>query len=120
MNKIERLKVFNKCNGKCAYCGVELGKGFNVDHIKPKCDGGLDTFENYNPSCRECNNYKCHSDLETFRKYTKQMFNDKLEYLFKSKTKMQIAINMGVITYKEWDGVFYFEKKLVIDQKQTI
>ena len=105
-----RETVFNKCDGKCAYCGTDLDKGWNIDHIRPKVYGGTDNLENLNPSCKDCNNYKCHSDLETFRMYAKQMLNDKLHYLFKSKTKMQVAINMGVITYKEWDGVFFFER----------
>jgi 5-methylcytosine-specific restriction endonuclease McrA len=105
-----REKVYNKFGGRCSYCGVYLVKGWNVDHINPKVLGGTDDFENLNPSCKDCNNYKCHSDLETFRMYTKQMFNEKLHYLFKSKTKMQVAINMGVITHKEWDGIFYFER----------
>jgi hypothetical protein len=31
-------------------------------------------------------------------------------YLFKSKTKMQIAINLGSVILNKWDGIFYFEK----------
>ena len=38
------------------------------------------------------------------------MLNEKLEYLFRSKTKMRIAINMGPIKYFLWDGKFYFER----------
>jgi len=105
-----REQVRLKYNNKCAYCGIELTKGWNVDHIKPTVSGGTNNLDNLNPSCRHCNNYKCHSDLETFRIHAKQMFNEKLEYLFKSKTKMIIAINMGVIVYKKWDGIFYFER----------
>jgi hypothetical protein len=105
-----RAIVFDKYNGKCAYCGTDLVKGWNVDHIKPQVFGGTNDLENLNPSCKDCNNYKCHSDLEGFRHYTKQMLNDKLEYLFKSKTKMQVAINMGAIKHTQWDGIFYFER----------
>ena len=110
-NKIREI-VFNKYNCKCAYCGVQLDKGWNVDHIKPTVNGGSNDLDNLNPSCKDCNNYKCHSDIETFRMYAKQMFNTKPEYLFKSKTKMQVAINMGVIIHKEWDGIFYYERML--------
>ena len=28
-----RAIVFDKCGGKCAYCGVDLVKGFNVDFV---------------------------------------------------------------------------------------
>ena len=105
-----RETVFKKYGGKCAYCGIELVKGFHVDHINPKVYGGKDELDNLNPSCKDCNNYKCHSQLETFRMYAKQMFNERLDYLFKSKVKMQVAINMGVIKLTEWDGIFYYER----------
>ena len=109
MKQADRQKVFYKYGGKCAYCGCELTNGWHVDHINPKVYHGTNDFENLNPSCKYCNNYKCHSTLETFRMYTKQMLNEKLHYLFKSKTKMQVAINMGAVKLEKWDGKFYFE-----------
>lgn len=110
ISKKVRQLVHDKFGGKCAYCGIVLVKGWHVDHIKPKVFGGGDDIENLHPACKDCNNYKCHSDLETFRMYTLQMLNEKREYLFKSVTKMRVAINMGAIQIKPWDGVFYFEK----------
>lgn len=35
MTKEARQKVFDKCGGKCAYCGCELEKGWHVDHVQP-------------------------------------------------------------------------------------
>jgi len=81
-----------------------------IDHIQPIIQNGTNEIENLNPSCKECNNYKCHAGLELFRHYTQQMLNDKLHYLFKSKTKMQIAVNFSAIEIKKWDCKFYFEK----------
>lgn len=109
--KIDREKVYLKCAGRCAYCGIELTpKQMHVDHIKPQIFGGTDDFENLNPSCKECNNYKCHWHLEEYRNALKDLLGKKLHYLFKSKTKMQVAINMRVIEVSQWDGLFYFEK----------
>lgn len=108
-NKIRTL-VFEKYKGKCAYCGTELVKGWNVDHIKPQIFGGTNDLENLNPSCKECNNYKCHTDLEGYRKQLYKMLNENLEYLFKSKTKMQVAMNMDSIKHTKWNGKFYFEE----------
>ena len=105
-----RAIIYHKYDGKCAYCGIDLGKGWNVDHIKPKIFGGTDALDNLNPSCRYCNNYKCHTDLEGYRIQLHKMLNEKLEYLFKSKTKMQVAMNMGSIKHTLWDGKFYFER----------
>jgi 5-methylcytosine-specific restriction endonuclease McrA len=109
-NKQLRMFVFNKCAKKCAYCGTPLLKGWHIDHIKPKVFGGTNDLENLNPSCKDCNNYKCHTDLEGYRKQLKKMLNEKREYLFKSKTKMQVAINMGSVKLIDWDGKFYFER----------
>lgn len=110
VNKKTRELIYNKYNGKCAYCGVDLVNGWNVDHINPVVFGGTNDLENLNPSCRHCNNYKCHCDLEAYRKQLHKMLNQKVEYLFKSKTKMQVSINMGCIKQTQWDGLFYFER----------
>jgi 5-methylcytosine-specific restriction endonuclease McrA len=105
-----RAIVFHKFGGKCAYFGVDLVKGWNVDHIKPQVFGGTNDLDNLNPSCRACNTYKCHADLEGYRNQLHKMLNEKLEYLFKSKTKMQVAMNIGSIKHTLWDGKFYFER----------
>ena len=105
-----RQSVFDKYNGKCAYCGCVLEKGWHVDHINPKRDGGTDDFENLNPACFSCNNYKSGNKIETFREFQTKMLNEKITYLFKSKVKLQIAINQGVVKLNKWDGKFYFEK----------
>jgi hypothetical protein len=108
--KIDRNKVYAKYDGHCAYCGIGMTfKQMHVDHVRPKIFGGTDDFINLNPSCKECNNYKCHWHLEEFREALKDLLGRKINYLFKSKTKMQVAINMGAIEVKEWDGKFYFE-----------
>ena len=114
----KRNIVFQKYDGRCAYCGIELNKGWHIDHIIPKIYGGTNDLDNLNPSCKYCNNYKCHSQLETFRAYLKQMVNEKHEYLFKSVTKMRIAINIGAVTLEKWDGMFHFERILAINQSR--
>jgi hypothetical protein len=117
-NAKTRLIVFKKYGGKCAYCGVDLVKGWNVDHITPQVFGGTNDLENLNPSCKDCNNYKCHTDLEGYRRQLRKMLNEKLDYLFRSKTKMQVAINMGSIKHAEWDGMFYFEREGASEPKR--
>lgn len=105
-----RQIVFRKYGGRCAYCGCELKKGWHIDHIKPQIFGGTNELDNLNPSCKDCNTYKCHTDLEGYRRQLHRMLNEKLEYLFRSKTKMQVAMNMGSIKHTLWDGKFYFER----------
>ena len=110
--RINRQNVYEKYDKHCAYCGTLLAgtKQMQVDHIISKEDGGTDDFENLNPSCYYCNNYKGSWTLEEFRRNLLVMLNENNEYLFKSKGKMQIALNTGCISMTKWDGKFYFER----------
>jgi 5-methylcytosine-specific restriction endonuclease McrA len=111
ISKKIRNQIWMKYDKHCAYCGCELEyKNMQPDHVRPKACGGTDEISNLNPSCRDCNNYKGGWGLEEFRTALKTMFNEKLFYLFKSKTKMDIACKFGVINIYKFDGFFYFEK----------
>lgn len=107
IKKADRLKTYEKCGGKCAYCGKDLKiiQNMQVDHIVPKKKGGEDKLENYNPSCRSCNHYKRSSSLEYFRVMLKTLHSRlKKEYIF------NVALDYGIVEIKPFDGVFYFEK----------
>lgn len=57
------LRIFQKSQGKCHWCGVKLlfdGTGaetnyFQVDHVIPVCDGGRNTESNLVAACSDCN-----------------------------------------------------------------
>lgn len=107
IKKADRLKTYEKCGGKCAYCGKDLNGIHNmqVDHIIPKRKGGEDKLENYNPSCRRCNHYKRSSSLEYLRVMLKTLHSRLLKnYIF------NVALDYGIIEIKPFDGKFYFEK----------
>lgn len=105
MKKSERTQVHEKYDGHCAYCGKEITIAeMQVDHIKPKRNGGADALNNYNPSCRRCNHYKRGGDIE----YLRDMLltaHERLEkdYLFK------VALDYGIVKINKFDGKFYFE-----------
>lgn len=73
LTKDERMVVYRKTNGHCAYCGCALEyKDMQVDHIIPIngwSEQGEDTMDNMLPACRSCNHYKSRSTLEGFRKW---------------------------------------------------
>jgi 5-methylcytosine-specific restriction endonuclease McrA len=112
MNKQTRLKVYQKYNSRCAYCGKALEfKDMQVDHIKPRryfllTDKKIaDHTENLNPSCGRCNHYKRSASVETFRRMLKTLHNRvRQQYICK------VAEDYGIIEVKEWNGKFYFEK----------
>lgn len=68
-----RLDVFDKYGGRCAYCGVTLtldrkgDNAFQVDHLHPRYLGGTNDLDNLVPACRICNHYKKTFSVEQFR-----------------------------------------------------
>lgn len=107
MGKIDRQKVWEKYNGRCAYCGKEIAlKDMQVDHIKPKRHGGDDSLDNLNPSCRLCNHYKRAESINNFRNWKLNGIIDRLRnnYIFK------VAERFGMVEVKNWDKKFYFER----------
>jgi 5-methylcytosine-specific restriction endonuclease McrA len=112
MNKETRQQVYDKCGGRCAYCGKEIElKDMQVDHIIPQhmCIGihisKLTDINNLNPSCRRCNHYKRGDSLDYFRKLIKTM-HDRIRQIYICK----VAEDYEIIEIKEWKGKFYFER----------
>jgi len=133
MKKKERELIFNKYDGKCAYCGCELQKGWHVDEIEPvrrgweyvKDANGNRVIEggeyktkpnvmhperfhidNQNPSCASCNINKHSESLEDFRKAIKKYVASLNNY----STQYKIAKRYGLINENEIEVEFYFEK----------
>lgn len=116
INKKTREDVHKKFDGHCAYCGKEITiKEMQVDHMYPKAYGEsyarmvgkveLESMENYMPSCRRCNHYKRADSLESFRKSMNSL-NERIEKIYIVK----VAMDFGLLTLKQFDGKFYFEK----------
>ena len=106
-----RMEVFNKYNGRCAYCGEKLHfSAMQIDHFRPRFNGKVNDVEvehidNYMPSCRFCNQYKQSYDIETFRALL-----EKLHKRVKKVFVVRVAMNFGIVTFKRFSGRFYFEK----------
>ena len=67
ISKKTRAIVHSKYDGRCAYCGKELGTRWHVDHIQPLSRGGSDDIGNMNPACIRCNLRKGGLTVEEFR-----------------------------------------------------
>ncbi len=102
-----RLKVYEKCNGHCAYCGCKLEyKKMQVDHMNPLKKGGENIIENMLPACRSCNHYKSTLDVEDFRNYLAGISHR----LMRDSIPFQVGIRFGVVKHIKDDVVFYFEQ----------
>lgn len=51
----QRTDVRKKTRGTCHFCGEQLGRRWDVDHVVPRSFGGRPSLDNYLPICRECN-----------------------------------------------------------------
>lgn len=99
-SKNVRRKIFMITEGKCFYCGCDLEiDNFQVDHLKPKADGGIDSL-NRVPACGDCNRIKASKTIEEFRSTIES-------YVNKDVHARLIAKHMGL---KRNDVEFYFER----------
>ena len=77
-----KKRLFNKQNGHCNACDVELEiHHFEIDHIIPKAKGGGDYFENYQLLCGSCNRIKGARPMDYLRtkiKTREKMLKDKI------------------------------------------
>lgn len=132
--KEHRELVFNKYNGRCAYCGETLQKGWHVDEIEPVRRGWeylkdkngnriynaekqdyekkatvmhpeRFTIENQMPACASCNINKHSGSLEEFR----QLIQGFMKHLNEINTQYKIAKRYGLVKEDIKPVVFYFE-----------
>lgn len=110
-----REKVYEKCGGRCAYCGMPIDiKDMQIDHREPKAFGGKDALENYEPSCRLCNHYKRANSVETFRLWLLGGIVDRLrkDYIFR------VAERFGIVKVIGWKYKFFFEGGAPAEEKK--
>lgn len=111
ITKAEREKVYQKYNGRCAYCGKEIEyKDMQVDHFVPLegyREKGTNDFDNLMPACRRCNHYKRANSLEGWRKMLESIPHrlERDNYIYK------VALDYGLIEPKPHKVYFYFEKE---------
>ena len=110
LTKAERLTVYNKTGGHCAYCGCELRfADMQVDHVVPIngwSEQGGDTLDNMLPACQSCNHYKSRSTLDGFRKMVENM----PAVLMRDNVTYRNAVRFGLVTPTPHPVQFYFEE----------
>ena len=121
LNKSERLAVYDKTNGHCAYCGKEITlQQMQVDHVVPvefyeayKAMGqDLNAMDNLLPACRSCNNYKHTLTLEKFR----AAIEHTPDVLARDSVTYRNAVRFGLVTPTPGPVTFYFERLEVTNE----
>lgn len=115
LTKAERLEVYQKTGGHCAYCGCKLDfDAMQVDHVVPLNgwnEQGEDAMDNMLPACRSCNHYKSRSTLEGFRRMLEAM----PDVLMRDSVTYKNAVRFGLVKPQPHPVTFYFERLRVMD-----
>lgn len=104
----KQTAIWNKTNGKCWYCGIELirntstvfgrSNSFVVEHVVNR---GSDDISNLVPSCGNCNRRKRNRTLEEFRNFlTAPNFTER---------QIEFLLSYGIQIPKPDKYVFYGE-----------
>jgi hypothetical protein len=130
LTKRQREALRAKFDGRCAYCGCELGPRWHADHVEPvlrklqavQTERGWkyvstsetwcpehDHTDNLMPACPPCNNHKHSHNLESWR----HELGRAREILRKNYSTYRIAVRFGFVSEAD-DApvVFHFEKVL--------
>ena len=115
----ERKRVWEKTQGKCYYCGVEISlEEMTVDHLQPMSQNGTNDLDNLVPTCRSCNASKGVKTVEEFRFLIRMkkfrastgvsFTQEQIEYLRTLGVELPIPIH-----------IFWFERHEKIKKQQT-
>jgi 5-methylcytosine-specific restriction endonuclease McrA len=116
LTKKQRETLRAKYDGRCAYCGDQLGDRWHADHLEPvrrewwKKDGGMerpenDTEANLMPSCAPCNIDKHAMPLEEWRKKLERA----PEVLTRNNPTYRHALRFGLVSEMQTKVAFLFE-----------
>jgi len=114
ITKEKRKIVFDKYNGKCAYCGCKIEyTNFHVDHIialnrgyhRDEIEKGSGKVENLNPSCISCNSSKSNFTIERWRSELEL----KKQRIKRDSPTFNLLLRYGCVIENDIPITFYFE-----------
>jgi len=112
LTKAEREIVRLRCRGRCAYCGIQLGKNWHADHMEPvrrvfgqATHPERHTLDNLWPSCHRCNIDKWALSLKAWR----AQLEDSCARLERNYGTYRHAVRFGQIVPRPRPIVFFFE-----------
>ena len=92
-----RIKILNKSNGRCFYCGDDFSNSkCEIDHFLPFSIHKDGTTDNLVAACNSCNRLKSNGSIESFRKLLEQQHKRPIIFFFEH---YGISILSGNIRY---------------------
>jgi 5-methylcytosine-specific restriction endonuclease McrA len=111
--RFSRRTIYRRDGNQCQYCGCKPGTEFlNIDHVIPRAQGGLTTWENCVLSCFDCNTRKrdrtpAQAGMKLIRKPFKPKFT-----LFRGDHRCK--------SWETWLGEMYWNVELENDNSGGI
>ena len=115
LSKSDREKVRGMFDGRCAYCGGQLGERWHADHVEPVIRMGWlgrppvapenHRIENIMPACAPCNISKGSMQLETWRGW----LAGHVTSLNRHHSIYRLAKAFGLVCETASSVVFHFE-----------
>lgn len=95
-----RRTIYRRDGNQCQYCGCKPGTSeLTIDHIKPRAQGGLTTWENCCLACTKCNRRKADRTPEQAgMKLARKPFKPKFT-LYKGDFKCQSWVDLLGVAY---------------------
>lgn len=120
--KINRIAVYKKFEGHCAYCGRPIDfKAMQIDHYWPQFLAHFypeldnNRFDNLMPSCQKCNIHKHGTKPEIWRKELARQIT-----MMKKNAQFDRVLRFNQISIHEKPIVFYFERVAQQKDKEKI
>lgn len=113
INTTTKRKVWDKCRGRCWYCGTKVIRPFyHFDHFYPHSRGGEDTVENLVVACIPCNRAKRNTTVGLWRVRIQRQMG-----LAMSKAQVKMLKSEGIDPIDDpfsWEPpiVFFFERNI--------
>lgn len=121
LSKAQRATLRTMFDGRCAYCGAELGERWHADHLEPVLRGyapstpdnphgvfhsDRDVIGNMMPACAPCNLDKTAYTLEQWRAKLAGSAASLLRY----SSTYRHALRFGLVANTAAPVVFHFEQ----------
>ena len=107
-----RFNVFLRDNWQCQYCGNSFKTHeLTFDHVIPRCQGGITSWENIVASCRACNLRKGSRFLDQCRM---QLLNEPIQPTIRHLKNNGRKFPPNFL-HESWSDYLYWDSELIVN-----
>lgn len=122
-----RGKLINRDGTGCHYCNTDLGRSDStIDHVVPRCMGGISHPDNYVLACGDCNSTRgndlywcdcawCGPVIEHFKdtqSYFDYVFYKLIKYnhprVIRTGSRWKVFVHNNTHSFPNWDDALHF------------